>query len=324
MKYPRKKGYPHKKTEESISHEPKRYQEEFLRFKNVYGHLPNKAEKDELRKIRDSERGQPQINWLNRRKKSATHIGSKGINKTKKAGGIAWRNKGKVINRSINATQKGSMALANFGYAMPGPVQIFTYGWRKMTRSLKALITIVFALVLLFVPWGVFLFAGWSVGVAFMFLVSLLFWVFTSLFNSIAYGAVALINGISSMFLGIVVYVVEAVLGFLGMSSWENGRYLMENGLINYDQIASIPSLYEIITPEWTDSMNTTIISKVLTLLGFNSESFSIFSGQFEAFYIGLEPLHAMIIGLSIILIPIAYLLIVYYKNRARIIGMGG
>lgn len=271
----------------------------------------------DLQKMNKHFNKQKKVSWWNRRKKN--------VKNTNKTGKVVWKNKGKAVNKSIEATQKGSMTLARFGYALPGPVQVFTFGWHKMSQSMKTLIAIVFSLVLLFVPWGVFIYAGWAVGAAAMFLVSILFWIFSSLFNAIGHGGVALINGISSMILGVIVYVVEAVLGFLNMGTWENGRYLMENGLISYDQIASIPSLYEIQTPVWSDAMNTTIISKVLEIMGFNAESFNLFSEQFKTFYLNLEPIHAMVFSLMIVLIPLIYLVVVYYRNRSKIMmGYGG
>jgi hypothetical protein len=265
---------------------------------------------------------QTKLNWFgNSKKKRSKNTSkkkrSKGT-KIKKKSKKLWRNKGKAVRRSIQATQRTSKAVANLGYAAPSPIQIFTYAWHKTSRSLKTLITLVFALAILFIPIGIFYYVGWAVAAAGMFLVSLIYWIFSNAFFGIAQGLVALINGIASLFLGMVVYVVEAIFSVLNLGTWENGRHLLENSLINYDQIANVPSLYEIVKPGWENWMNESLLSKIIEILGFDT-NFSMFSDQFEAFYLALSPTQAVIIGLVIILIPIVYLAAVYYRNRSRI-----
>lgn len=259
------------------------------------------------------------VQWWSKRKKnrSQSKYKKKNPKKRSKKRKISLYT-GKAVNRSIQAAQRGSQSAANLGYALPGPINVFTYAWRKTSKTLKTLITFVFALALLFVPIGVFYYTGWALAAAFMFLISLIYWVFSNAFFGIAQGLVALINGIASLFLGVIVYVVEAIFSVLNLGAWENGRHLLENSLINYDQLANIPSLYQVEKPPWENWMNESILSKVIDILGFDTD-FSMFSDQFRTFYLALSPTEAVIIGLVIILIPIIWLAAVYFRNRYRI-----
>jgi hypothetical protein len=262
------------------------------------------------------------IAWLSERKKSFSLFGKKAKRKGKKL----WMKKGaaarSAFRGSVAAAQGIGKAGERWGYALPSPFQIWTLAWQKTGKALKTLAILVFALVLLFIPWGVFYYTAWGVASAFMFLISLIYWVFVNLFNGIAYGLVAIINGIASIFLGLIVAVVEAIFGVLGLGQWANGRYLLSNSLISYDQIANVPSLYHIVTPAWQPWMNDTIIGHVLHLLGIPL-NFSMFSDQFRAFYLGLSPDQAVILGLIIIMIPIVYLAVVYYRNRYHFAAYG-
>jgi len=220
--------------------------------------------------------------------------------------------------------RKSTAAAEELGYALPGPFQVFTLAWQKTSRAMKILFVLVFALILLFVPWGVFYYTGWAVGAAFMFLISLIYWVFISLFNGIAYIMVSVINGIATILLGSVVFMVESILKALGVlrewEQWSNGRYLMNNALIKHSQVANIPSLYTIVTPRWQPWMNDTIIGHLLKLFNVKAD-LSLISRPFREFYLSLSPEHAVVLGIVIILIPILFLAVVYYKNRHYLTG---
>ena len=261
------------------------------------------------------------ISWFSNRKKSAYQYGTKAKTKGKKV----WQKKGSagtsIFRGSIHAAQGIGKAGEAYGKALPGPFQVWTLAWQKTSRALKTLSVLVFAVVLLFVPWGVVIYTGWAVGAAFMFLIALIFWVFVNLFGGIGSALVAGINGLFSIVMGSIIYVVEAIFNALNIGTvWQNGRDLLENSLINLDQIANVPSLYHIVTPEWRPEYNTTIISKILEVLGIQTD-FTMFSDKFKEFYISLSPEYAVIIGLAIVAIPIVYLLVVYYKNRYQIYG---
>jgi len=131
---------------------------------------------------------------------------------------------------------------------------------------------------------------------------------------------VSIINGIATIVMTMIVYVVEAVMSLLGITQWENGRYLLENSLINYDQIASVPSLYHIVSPEWQPWMNDTIIGHIIKMFGVSLD-LSWITTPFREFYESLAPEQGVIIGMIVLLIPIVYLGIVYYKNRHYVSG---
>jgi hypothetical protein len=162
------------------------------------------------------------------------------VNRWKKAGDwrgkhISWQSKiGKRLTRdsqlkyakgAVDTTKRtitrfGS-ATADIGEAISesaehsiGPIQVFQLAWQRMSITLKWLIIIVFLVVILFVPWGIFYYSGWAVAAAFMFLISLIYWVFISFFNGIAYVLVSLINGITRVVMGVIIFVVEYILDF--------------------------------------------------------------------------------------------------------------
>jgi hypothetical protein len=252
-----------------------------------------------------------------------------------KYGGIAWRNKGQYARRGTELTSNASEAAANFGYALPGPFKVFTLAWRKMTTTLKALTILVFALAILFVPWGVFYYTGWAVGAAFMFLVSLLYWVTISAFNGIANVLVAVINAITRILMSAIIAFVEWVTGFftgtamksvtieiggikitrsVSANYWTQGHEILENSLISYDQIASVPSLMTVVTPEWQGYFNDTIAGHILDMFGVQA-SLAFLSDPVREFYTSLEPMYAMAIGCCIVAIPVILLAIIYYRN---------
>ncbi len=234
------------------------------------------------------------------------------------------------------AVRYGGRKLGSFGYSLPGPFAIWTLAWTKMTKALKALTIIVMAVVLLFVPWGIFYYSGWAVGASFMFLLSLIFWVFVSVFNGIAYVLVALINAITRMIMMGIIGFVEWVTGFFTGNSvrtvslkiggvemtktvsenyWVQGHELLENSLIPYDMIASVPSLMHIVTPDWKPWFNDSIIGHLLNMAGIKA-SLTFISDPFRQFYETLDTTSALLFGLGIAAIPIVFLAYVYFKNR--------
>lgn len=236
---------------------------------------------------------------------------SKTISKRTAKGGIG------IAKGAAHAISGTGEAAGRFGHRLPGPLSVFTLAWQKMTKALKTLIVGVFALALLFVPYGVFYYTGWAIGAAFMFLVSVIFWVFVSLFNSIAYAIVAIINGVTTIFMSAVIFLVESILGMLPGDAmlWDNGRELMNNALIKYGQVANIPSLYHIVEPDWQSWMNNTIIGQVIGWFGFKWD-LSWLVAPFHDLYTGLDAGQAVVLGCIIIGIPIIFLAVVYYKNR--------
>lgn len=289
-------------------------------------------------------RAKPKSSWWDRRKKGTKNwFGERKAGASEKyiraadKGSIAWRNKGRAIDKSTAAINKGARTAANFGYALPGPLAVFTLAWQSTTKALKLLTVLVFALVILFIPWGIYYYTAWAIAAAFMFLISLIFWVFVSLFNGIAYALVAIINGVVTVIMSTAIWIFEAILAFFtrtGMkwvpnpepaalppmihvpnSYWTEGHVLMHNSLIRYDQITSIPSLMTATTPGWTSWMNDTIIGHILGLLGV-SLNFSWLTKPFSDFYSSLDTTQAVAVGGIIIAIPIVFLVVVYFKNR--------
>ena len=241
----------------------------------------------------------------------------------KQKGKVAWRSTGNALTTSRHAIRRGGETAAKFGYALPGPVQIFVLAWQKTTKALKWLTILVFALVLLFVPVGVFSYAGWAVGAAFMFLLSLIFWVFVNLFNGLASILVTIINGIASIIMGAIIWVIEAIMDFFMTGEgyyWTNGHELLDNALIKYSQIANVPELYHIVTPTWEPWMNEPLFAHLMGMLGISFD-LSWIGAPIRAFYSGLPVEQAMIIGLAIIIAPIAFLIYIYYKNRHVLAG---
>jgi hypothetical protein len=123
----------------------------------------------------------------------------------------------RTVGRVGAATGAIGESIAGAAEHSIGPVQVFKLAFQRMSVTLKWLIIIVFLFVILFIPWGVFYYTGWAVAAAFMFLISLIYWVFVSFFNGIAYVLVSLINLITRVIMGILIFVAEAVLGiFMG------------------------------------------------------------------------------------------------------------
>ena len=260
------------------------------------------------------------IQWFGGRKQKLIQKGSA----AKKKGQNIWQHKGaaakSVARGTIGTTQKMTAAGEKFGYALPAPFQIFTLAWKKISKALKTTLVLVFALVLLFLPIGIFWYAGWAVGASVMFLISLIYWIVISLFNGLAFIIVSAINGVATILMGSIVAMVDAIMGALGLGVWENGRYFLENALIKYSQIANVPSLYAVKEPAWESYMNNTIIGEVLKIFGISLD-LSWFAAPFQSFYTGLAPEQAVVLGLVILAIPIVFLGYIYYKNRHLIAG---
>jgi len=266
---------------------------------------------------------------------------------TKKGFGIIWHNRGRAINRSIEAAQHGSEAMTNFGYALPGPFEIWTLAWQKMSKNLKLLIALVFFIVIMFVPWGVFYYTGWAVGAAFMFLVSLIYWVFANLFNGIAYVMVTAINGIATILISVLIWIVENILGFfIGTDTksvpdpynagenifvrgnyWVEGHHLLTHSLIKYSQISVIPELMKVDTPDWQPWMNNILIVKIIEHVpgvgGFvktvditNNAIIKIY----RDFVTTADPVWVMYVCIFPIVVVFAVLLYVYYKNKHHLV----
>ena len=131
-----------------------------------------------------------------------------------KAGKEITHTTSRAILRTGQATARLGEAVSTSAAQSVGPIQIFQMAWARMSVTLKWLIIIVFMVVILFVPWGIFYYAGWAVGAAFMFLISLIYWVIANFFNGIAYVLVSIINGIVRVIMGVVIFIVEVILDF--------------------------------------------------------------------------------------------------------------
>jgi len=296
-------------------------------------HKPNKLSWWEKRKAKSS-------GWLGRRKESAINYGGR----AKEGMNIAWRNKGVAINRGIEATQKAGVVAANFGNALPGPFQVWTLAWQKTSKTLKLLLVLVFMVVILFTPWGIFYYTGWAVGAAFMFLISLIYWVFINILNGVAYVLVSIINGIATVILSLVIWVVEAILGFFspghkfvsnpdpnGYPSiirvqgnyWYEGHALLYNSLIRYDQIANVPSLMIVVAPKWQPWMYNILIVKLIEHipgLGGLFKTVDIANNAivnaYRDFVSTADPLVVLAVGLAPLIAIVIILVVVYFRNR--------
>ena len=205
----------------------------------------------------------------------------------KKAPRFVWRHKSKIptlakgiasnaVEGSLNATEKFTETANRFSYVAPSPVRIFAYAWSKMSSSMKWMIAITFAFIILFVPWGLFYYAGWALGAGIMFLLSLIYWGFINLFNGVAYILVSIINGIATIILTMVIKVVEAIVKLLMLDttfSWVQGRDLRAHSLISFNQIATAPHLMTVSAPKWQPWMNSAIITKITDLIGLKNIS---------------------------------------------------
>jgi hypothetical protein len=210
-------------------------------------------------------------------------------------------------------------------------VDVFTLAWSKMSSTIKSLIVIVFFVAILFVPWGVFYYAGWAVGAAFMFLISMIYWVFVNIFNALASGIIAVVNGVASIFMGFIIWIVEAIMHiFLGSGwQWWNGRGLMENSLISYHAIApgGAPALLSVQAPVWQNWFNTTLIVKLLEHIPgaqafIDAYNTVVVGGIHNAFsgFVGSAPgWMIIVVGLIPLLATISVLVYVYYKNKGAL-----
>jgi len=155
------------------------------------------------------------IAWFGRRKEGAYAKGGKVKAKSK----WAWKHKGAALEKGVRTSTEASIRMrqagTRMGYALPAPFQIFTLAWEKASKVMKILIILVFFLCIFFIPWGIFYYAGWAVAAAVMFLLSLIYWIFITLFNGIASLIVSLINGAVRMIMSAVIMVVEVVLDAL-------------------------------------------------------------------------------------------------------------
>jgi hypothetical protein len=207
-------------------------------------------------------------------------------------------------------------------------VDTFVLAWNKLSNSMKLLIAIVFFVALLFVPWGIFYYAGWAIAAAVMFLISLIYWGFANAFNAIASGIIAVINGVATIFMGFIVWVVEGIMNlFIGGYYWANGHGLLEHSLIRYDQISTgIPSLLTPVKPEWHNWFNTTIIAKLFEHVP-GMQAFVDGLNNFVANTIGKAfndlaqgPTWVLVgVGLLPMILVIVALAIIYFKNRQHL-----
>lgn len=180
--------------------------------------LVNKAERIKARgKLRKDTTGKV-AGWFGKRGKSIKEGLSREnqLEAAKAALGATTR----TISRTGAATGAIGESIAGAAEHSIGPIQVFKLAFQRMSVTLKWIIIIVFLFVILFVPWGVFYYTGWAVAAGFMFLVSLIYWVFISFFNGIAYVLVALINMITRIIMGILIFIAEAVL-----SLFHKGQY---------------------------------------------------------------------------------------------------
>lgn len=194
------KGLNKQKQKELAEKDPKAYKKYVRQRKRWESRLTNKKQVGNWAKRHFSE-GSTLRRWVSRRGalragKAFTQSSSAALFKAGQASG--------TIGESIAAGAAQSI----------GPVQVFQLAWSRMSVTLKWLIMITFLVVILFVPWGIFYYAGWAVAAAFMFLIALIYWIFISLFNGIANVLVTLINGIVRVIMGAIIFIVEALLSF--------------------------------------------------------------------------------------------------------------
>jgi len=239
---------------------------------------------------------------------------------------IAWTNPKKKDARRKHYAQpsdgisgtvrRGSRKIGSLGYALPSPIAVFTLAWQSMSKAMKFLIVLVFAVVIFFVPWGVFYYSGWAVGAGFMFLVSVIYWAFISFFNAIASIVVTLINATATIIMYGLINAVEIVTSFMRVPRWTAGRELVEKSLIQFDQLAEVPSLMTVIEPEWQSWMNNALITHLLFNVFKVDYPLTWLSKPVSDFYASLDAGQAMMVGLMIIAIPIGLIAFAYFKNR--------
>jgi hypothetical protein len=273
--------------------------------------------------------------WFSRRKEGTKYrLQDRAFNKAEKQrDAINMRTKTDYWKDKISPITNVSNILPQVGFSLPGPFKVFTLAWQKMTTVMKLVVVLVFFLAILFIPWGIFYYAGWAVGAAVMFLISLIYWAFANLFNAIATGIVGVINGVITVFMGFIIWIVEAIMGIFmhnyhengrDMFMWYNGRGLMENSLISYTTVAQVPNLLTIEAPKWQNWFNTTLIVKIFELVpglqGFVDAYNNVVVGAIEdvfSGFVGTAPgWQVILIGLAPILAIVAIVIVVYMRNR--------
>ena len=272
--------------------------------------------------------------WLGRRKEGAVEKGGKiklwgkrkGTGAYKK-GKYAWRHKGQAVDYGVHATSQIGPTAARFGYALPSPFQVFTLAWQKSSSAIKTITILAFAFVILFIPWGIFYYTGWAMAAAFMFLISLIYWIFVNIFNGLASVLVTIINGIASIIMGSIIWIVEAIMDFFMKGDgwyWSNGHQILDGSLISYSQIANVPSLMIVTPPAWEGWMNTILIVKLFEHIPglsaiFNAYSTHIGNGVSQAFanfVATADPWSVVAVALLPLAIFVGFLIYVYQKNK--------
>jgi ABC-type multidrug transport system fused ATPase/permease subunit len=204
-----------------------------------------------------------------------------------------------------------------------------------MSVTLKWLIILVFLVVILFVPWGVFYYTGWAVGAAFMFLISLIYWVFASFFNAIAYVLVTAINAVASIIMGVIIWIVEFFMSLFMKPNyfnpksqayefyWQPGHALFDNSLLKYSDIATVPILMVPIKPDWQPWMNQILIVKFFELVPGAQAIANAFGTigdamgkAFQDIIIHSPPWVVILIGLLPVILVISIVVWIYLKYR--------
>lgn len=113
---------------------------------------------------------------------------------------------------------RGKGALRNAGRGLNnasfGTVTMVTGGWSQATFKMKGLITLVLAVAILFVPFGIFQYGGWSMYLVFTWVINSFYWFVATIINAILNMFISSIDTIFS-------YVTELVGGvYQPLSSW--------------------------------------------------------------------------------------------------------
>jgi hypothetical protein len=267
------------------------------------------------------------LNWFGRRKEGIGYrLENRKYNKAEtQREAINMRTKMDYWKGKISPVSNVSKILPQVGFSLPGPFQVFTLAWQKMTSTMKLVIVMVFFLAILFLPWGIFYYAGWAIGAAAMFLVSMIYWIFVNFFNAIATGIIGVVNGVATIFMGFIIWIVEAIMGvFMNGYHWVNGRDLLTNSLITYNTVADVPSLLTVKVPEWQNWFNTTLIAKLLEHVpglqafvnAYNDVVVKAIKNVFSGFVESAPGWQVILIGLIPIFIIAAIVIIVYVRNR--------
>lgn len=278
------------------------------------------------------------------------------------------------IERTFSGVGTLGEAISTGASKSVSPIQIFQMAWGRLSVTLKALVIFVIFAAVLFIPWGIFYYTGWAIAAAFMFLISLVFWLMISVLNGVAFVAVTVVNGVVTIIMRVVIFLVEAILGFLVRDMtkiipnpnwasrydgdpwaaeafdtaqtslaqgeiatspyamevpnnyWYQGHLLLQGTLIDYSQIATIPSLMVAEAPNWTDAMNVTLVSKLIALLGLDNIAgefehwISIGVGNaFEGFIDFAPPWMVVLVGLLPAIILAVGVYWYYRKNKHKI-----